>query len=113
MTADPEEINMALVTRTMSRSDLEVAAAEAKTKAQLRAALASEQVIDALWQAFQLGPSEAFDVNAWIRIGEILLSRSIPKVAAKHAESDGDVIESADTVALRDSILEIIQKAKS
>ena len=50
------------------------------------------------------------DPQVRMRAADVLLSRLLPKVAAKHVDDGSGVIESADTVALRDSILEEIKK---
>lgn len=45
------------------------------------------------------------DEQVRLRAAEIIFSRTIPKVAAKHIEEQGDVIDSADVASLRESII--------
>lgn len=53
------------------------------------------------------------DRQVRLRAADILLSRSIPKIAAKHIEEDPATIkDSADTAALRESILDEIRKRR-
>ena len=53
------------------------------------------------------------DRQVRLRAADILLSRSIPKIAAKHIEEDPSTVkDSADTAALRDSILDEIRKRR-
>lgn len=52
------------------------------------------------------------DEQTILRAVDMIMSRRIPKVAALHTETDANTIESADTAALRDSILEEIRKGK-
>lgn len=45
------------------------------------------------------------DEQVRLRAAEIIFSRTIPKVAAKHIEEVGDAIDSADVASLRESII--------
>lgn len=50
------------------------------------------------------------DEQVRLRAAEIIFSRTIPKVAAKHVEEQGDIIDSADVSSLRESIVEEIKR---
>lgn len=50
------------------------------------------------------------DAQVRLRAAEIMLSRTIPKVAAKHVDTSQDAIDSVDTVAMREEIEELIRK---
>lgn len=52
------------------------------------------------------------DPQVRARAVELVYSRTIPKVAAKHLEEHGGAIESADSAALREDILNQIKKGK-
>jgi len=49
--------------------------------------------------------TQSEDEQVRLRAAEIIFSRTIPKVAAKHVEEQGDVIDSADVASLRESII--------
>jgi|SRR5688572_12290273 len=50
------------------------------------------------------------DEQVRLRAAEIIFSRTIPKVAAKHVEEQGEVIDSADVASLRESIVAEIKR---
>jgi hypothetical protein len=50
------------------------------------------------------------DPNIRARAADLVWSRSIPKIAAKHVQNDGDIIESVDKIALRESIEELMKR---
>jgi hypothetical protein len=51
------------------------------------------------------------DPNIRARAADLIWSRSIPKIAAKHLSHEDDgVIDSVDNQALRESILEMVKK---
>lgn len=52
------------------------------------------------------------DNNEKLRAAEMIFSRTISKIAAKHIEEDSGAIDSADTAAMRDEIESLINKAK-
>jgi hypothetical protein len=101
----PKEVLVEIASR---KNDMDAA----RERAQAVAALAAVEVMEEFQAAFRSGPDPqtGVDVNAWIRIGEILLSRSIPKIAAKHVQTDGDTIDSVDKIALRESIEELMKR---
>lgn len=114
VSVDPGEIARALAPPRRPQTPLDVIKAKndaekAKAKAQEAAAIASEEVMDMFVLAFQLGP-EKIGVNEWIRLGELILSRSIPKVAAQHVQENSDTVDTADTAALRESIVAEFRK---
>lgn len=97
MAADPDDINMALVDR---RATIEIQAEHAKTQSAIALAMLTvkaTQVVDELL--------EDEDPQVRARAVELVYSRTIPKVAAKHMEEAGDVIDSADVASLRESII--------
>lgn len=50
------------------------------------------------------------DPQVRLRAADMLMSRTVPKIAAKHIQQESDVIESADIKAIRESIMEDIKK---
>lgn len=56
--------------------------------------------------------TESEDEQVQLRAAEMIFSRTIPKIAAKHAPQDAEAIESVDVTSLRESIVEIVDNAK-
>lgn len=54
--------------------------------------------------------TQSDDEQVRLRAAEIIFSRTIPKVAAKHVEEQGEVIDSADVASLRESIVAEIKR---
>jgi hypothetical protein len=77
----------------------------ARKKAEVAVALAAPDVIRILFE--KLGSA---DEQVQLRAADILLSRLLPKVAAKHTADSGDIIESVDKIALRESIEELMKR---
>lgn len=98
------EMSSEEVTREQRKADAE----RARNLAAEAIALASIQVVQVLVEALH-----DEDPQVRLRASEILLSRSISKVAAKHASVDGDdVVDTMDVKALRESILEEVKKKR-
>jgi hypothetical protein len=78
---------------------------EARRLAEEQVAFAAPKLIRTLIDAL-----DDDDPQVRMRAADVLLSRLLPKVAAKHVDTGEGAIESSDTAALRDSILDEIKK---
>lgn len=54
--------------------------------------------------------TQSNDEQVRLRAAEIIFSRTIPKVAAKHIEEAGESIDSADVASMRESIVAEIKR---
>jgi len=107
MTSDPDEINYALVKRLPpSRTEIEESALEAKQRAAEALMLATIEAARIVYDMM----INSDDEQVRLRAAEIIFSRTIPKVAAKHVEEQGEVIDSADVASLRESIVAEIKR---
>ena len=77
------------------------AAERAKQKAAEALMLATMEAARIVYELM----TQSDDEQVRLRAAEIIFSRTIPKVAAKHIEEQGDVIDSADVANLRESII--------
>lgn len=104
----PNEV-LVEIDRNQREGDRRKAEAErARNSAAEAIALASIQVVRVLLEAL-----DDDDPQVRLRASEILLSRSISKVAARHAAlSDDEIVDTVDVKALRDSILEEVKKKR-
>jgi hypothetical protein len=92
----------------MIKIESETQAAElAKQKAAQALMLATMEAARIVYD-LMTDPEE--DPQTRLRAAEIIFSRTIPKVAAKHVEEQGDVIDSADVASLRESIVAEIKR---
>ena len=88
-------------------AELEVAESEAQRAKEHSALALAILTIKATKVVAELLEDEDPQVRA--RAADLVYSRTIPKVAAKHVEQ-AVAIESADTASLRESILDIVKK---
>lgn len=106
----PREVLLDLDRRDREHEIRKAEADRARLAAAEAVALASIGVVKFL---IELMHNEEEDTQARLRAADILMSRQIPKVAAKHAgPGDEDAIDTVDVAALRDSILEQIKKGR-
>lgn len=104
----PNEIMLELDRKDREAERRKVEAERARNLAAEAIALASIEVVKVLMDALHDD-----DAQVRLRASEILLSRSISKVAARHVTlSDDEVVDTVDVKALRDSILEEIKKKR-
>lgn len=102
MTLIPTDRNEKL--RELDRSERD--AETAKKMAALAVARISIRAIQVLEELL-----EHEDPNIRARAAEMVMTRSIPKIAAQHVDPAGsDTIDSVDVQALRESILEEMKK---
>lgn len=86
----------------MVKIETEAQAAElAKQKAAQALMLATMEAAKIVYDLMM----KSEDEQVRLRAAEIIFSRTIPKVAAKHIEEQGEVIDSADVASLRESII--------
>lgn len=104
----PNEVMLELDRKDREADRRKAEAEKARNLAAEAIALASIQVVQVLMEALH-----DEDPQVRLRASEILLSRSISKVAARHAAlSDDEIVDTVDVKALRDSILEEVKKKR-
>lgn len=106
MSSDPEAVVVALgQVGRRSQTELQREAEEVKEKAAMGFALASIQALKIIVEAL-----DDPDPQVRLRAAELIASRTIAKIAAQHVDPTGGVVESVDTVTMREQIMEQINK---